>query len=783
MTNTIDLTAELSQNFIDFSHEANVQRAFADARDGLKPGQRACLWEMYTKGYTSNKPHVKSAKISGGTAATWHPHGTTAIYETFTRMSQSWINNIPEVDWHGSNGSIQISGEGAADRYTEARLAKSTEEGLLFNIKKHPVPMKLNFSEDEEWPEVFPALYPRLMVNGCQGIGSTIANHWTLYNLKELYDIILEYINTGVLNSDTLYPDYPTGGIIINKKDLSTIHKTGKGRVVLRAKTEIKNNHILITEIPYQVYVEPLIEQIKELVTKDIITGIENIYNKSDKTKLLIDIECEKNPDYILNQLFKETNLQKTYNPNQYALVNKVPKLLTLKEYLDIYIKHNYQCIINENVYDLEKAKARQEIVEGLIKALEDIDNIITLIKQSQSSKDAVINLKTKYGFTDNQANAIVNMKLGNLAKLEKVELNNELTQLTSTIANCNDIIQHQPRQSEIFLDRLGKFVKKYGTNRKTEVTQIDIKKDKEANNVEPEKCVVVLTEAGTIKRIPTAAFKTQKRGGRGVKTQEDIVTSIIRTNTVDSLMIFGDKGTMYRLLVNDIPEGTNTSRGVSIMNLVHMEPTERPATIYSIYRDTDAKFVLFTTKKGLVKKTPLEDYNNTRKKTGIKAIKLKDDDALASVTLIKDEQLLLFTANGYVIRFNSTDITPGSRLTTGLKGMNVSEDDYIINALPIRDTNDTLAIFSQNGYGKRVPLTEIPTQNRGGRGCLVLKSSNAEDKVAAVQLVNDTDTILIMSNTNSICLDCKDIPIHTSRLALGVLVHKGGNIKSVSKV
>ena len=303
----ININQELHQNFLDFSYEANSQRAFADARDGLKPGQRACLWEMYDKKYTSNKPHVKSAKISGGVIANWWPHGDVAIYDTFARMSQSWINNIPEVDWHGANGSIQISGEPAASRYTEARLSKSAEDGLLLNINKHSVPMKMNFSEDAEWPEVFPAIYPRLMVNGCQGIGSTIANVWLPHNLGELISMIDNYITSGQLDYSNLAPDFPTGGIIINKNELKPIYETGKGKVVLRAKTEIKGNTIYITEIPYQVYVEPLIDQIKKLVIDDTITDINNIVNKSGKNKLLIEIECENNPDYVLKQLYAKT--------------------------------------------------------------------------------------------------------------------------------------------------------------------------------------------------------------------------------------------------------------------------------------------------------------------------------------------------------------------------------------------------------------------------------------------------------------------------------------------
>ena len=411
MNNTIELTKELSQNFLDFSHEANYQRAFADARDGLKPGQRACLWEMYKKGYKSSKPHVKSAKISGGVVASWWPHGDTAVYETFARMSQKWINNIPEVDWHGANGSVQISGEPAASRYTEARLTKLVEEGMLGNINKNNVPMKLNFSEDDEWPIVFPAIFPRLMVNGCQGIGSTIANVWVPHSFTEISEVIKHYIDTEEV-SYNIAPSFPSGGIIINKDDISNIYKTGKGKVILRGRAEIKNNYIIITEIPYQVYVEPLIEEIKQYAIEDENSGIEDVVNKSGKT-IHIEIECSSDPERVLNKLYTKTSLQKNYNINQYALTDKgVPALLTLEDYLKIYTNHNIACIVRETQFDLDKAEVRSEIVDGLLRALLSIDEIIAFIKASESSAVAKEGLMNKYGFTENQAKAILAMRL-----------------------------------------------------------------------------------------------------------------------------------------------------------------------------------------------------------------------------------------------------------------------------------------------------------------------------------------------------------------------------------
>lgn len=780
---TIDICDELKQNFIDFAYEANSQRAFPDARDGLKPGQRACLWEMFQKGYSSNKPHVKSAKIDGGVAATWWPHGTVAIYETFARMSQPWVNNIPEVDFHGSNGNIVIGSAPAADRYTEARLNKPIEEGMFSGIKKKNVPMILNFSEDEEWPEVLPALFPRLIVNGSQGIGVTVAQTWIPHNLGEIIDIIKKYLDNGEIDYDNIAPDFPTGGIIINKKDLGAIYKTGKGKAIVRAKVEVEDNIIKITELPYQVYVEPFIDEIKTLIQKEELTGIDNIYNKTDKKRLLIEIECSGNISSILNKLYASTSLQKSYNANQFALVGKTPKLLTLKEYIDIYVAHNIECIIKEYQFDYNKAQAKLEVTEGLLKALENIDNIITLIKKSESSAAARENLKLTYKFTENQAKAIVDMKLGRLAHLEYIELNKEKEELLKTIQNCNSILQNKDNQRNEFLNRLSNFGKRYSAPRKTQLTQISIsKEEKEIEFVTPEKCVVILTEGGTIKRIPSTSFRAQKRNGKGIKTQEDITSMVLRTNTIDSLMIFTNKGKMYRLLVDDIPAGTNTSKGTPMRGLISLEPTEEPTVIYSIYRDTDAKYVLFVTKNGKVKKTALDEYIKTKKKSGIGAITITEDDELVTVCLIKDEPLTLITNKGYSLTFNSEEIGASSRMTQGVRGINLGKDDFVVTALPIRHKEDSLAVFSKTGLGKKITSEELTVQKRGGRGVICYKPNAESGSIVAACLVSDEDNILVVGNKSSICISAKEIP-SLGRTSMGNIILKGNIVKSVSKV
>ena len=780
MTKEIEFTQELHQNFIDFSYEANSQRAFADARDGLKPGQRACLWEMYDKGYTSNKPHVKSAKISGGVIANWWPHGDTAIYDTFARMSQSWINNIPEVSWHGANGSQIISGEAAASRYTEARLSKVIEEGMLFNIKKHNVPMIKNFSEDAEWPEVLPAILPRLMINGCQGIGVTIANVWLPHNLKDLWDHIMVYLQEGRIETDNLYPDFPSGGIIINKKDIHTIYETGKGKIILRAKTEIKNNSIIITEFPYQVYVEPWIESVKKLITDGTISNIENIYNRSNhKNGILVEIECATNPIQVLNQLFKNTDLQKSYNANQFALVGKTPKLLNLKEYFDIYINHNLKCIIKENEFDLEKAKDKAEIIEGLLKALEDIDNIIALIKASESAVTAKVSLISKYDFTERQAKAIVDMKLGRLAHLEGVELNKEYQDLLDTIEICNKIISNQDEQKKIFIDRLAALVRKYGTFRKTEVQNIEItKEEKEKAEIIPEDVVVIVNNLNEVKRIPKKNFKVQHRRGVGVKTASESPKMMLATNTINTLMIFTSAGKMYRLNVDKIPEGTNASRGVNLKTILNLSSGEDIQEITSAKGDKPADYVVFFTKNGLVKKTKFEEYVNTKKTTGIQAIKLKEGDELAVVRFMNDdEKIILITKQGYAIKFTFDDIKPIGRLTSGVKGIAKKEDDAVIGVVNFSSKDDSFVLITREGKSKRMSVSDFTIQNRGGRGVMALKL-DPNDYVAAALPATEKDLVLIAGKPNSICVPVKEISIQ-SKLGSGTKIIERSLVES----
>ena len=774
---TSDLTQELGVNFIEYAVAVNTDRAIPDAKSGLKPVAKRIIYDAYINGFAFAKPHVKCAAIVGDTMGRFHPHGDTSIYGALVRLSQPWVMRYPLIDFHGSNGNRDGDGP-AAYRYTEARLAKLTEDGMLFGMKKGIVDTTPNYSETEDEPVTLPSLFPNLLCNPNTGIGVAMACNWAPHNLGEVAQAIYDYIDG---KEPTLPgPDFPTGGLIINKNDIPAIMRTGRGSIKIRGKYNMEGNNIVFYEIPYGVATETLLDQIGVACDAGDIEGVSDVRNESNRKKgFRLVIECSKDANIhkTIFQLFKNTDLQTSFSYNQVALIDKTPIELNLKDCCRIYMEHNRECIKRETEYDIQKAQARLNIIEGLLRALEDIDNIITLIKASESAAKARVNLQKEYGFNEEQAKAIVDMRLGKLAGLERIEIENEKAELLENIKHFEAILQNIDAEIR---SRLADLVKKYGDARRTELSQVEEPKDKEEKevvNVPPEKCVVVLTESGAVKRIPATTFKTQHRAGKGVKTQDDITSWIIRTNTVDSLMIFTNLGKMYRLLVDNIPVGTNTSKGTPVKALVEMEAGENVQTIYSIYRDTDAQYVLFVTKNGLVKKTALAEYIGTKKAKGLGAITLKDNDGLAAVSLVKDEQVILITRNGRCIRFNTNEISTTSRLTAGVKGIGLDDDDEVIAALPIRDTNDCLSVFSSSGFAKKIALTEITPQKRGGKGLTIYKTG----MLTAAQLINDTDMVLIIGNKSSICVSGSEIPT-MSKNATGNIVLKD-KIISVSKV
>ncbi len=770
-----DIYNELHTNFIEYAYAVNSDRAIPSAADGLKPVAKRILYSCLMEGRTYSKPHVKAARIVGDVMGKLHPHGDSSIYGAMVRLSQDWVMRYPLIDWHGSNGNIVGDGP-AAQRYTEAKLTKISEDGLLQGLKKRNVDFVPTYDELDEEPVVLPSYFPNLLCNPNSGIGVALACSWAPHNLTEVAKAINDYID----GKEPMLPgpDFPTGGIVINKNDIPSIMKTGHGSVKIRAKYKKEKNNLVFYEIPYGTNIESLIAEIGEAAEE--LDGIVDIRDETNKKGVRIVVECDRNPDYIAMQLFNKTNLQSSFSYNQVALIGKTPTELNLKDCCKIYVDHGLACLGKEKEFDLNKAKARLHIIEGLLKALEDIDNIITLIKKSESAAAAKEKLINTYDFSEAQAKAILAMRLRSLANLERIELEKEKKDLISIVNDLTDWLENKERQINELKSILANLVEKYGDARRTELTQLEIKKeDKEIQFVEPEKVVVIMSDSGLIKRIPASSFRTQRRGGKGVKTADDIVNAVIRTNTVDSLMIFSDKGNMYRLIVDSIPEGTNTTKGISIKNLIQMQLDENPTVIYSIYRDTNAKYVLFTTKNGLIKKTSLEEYTKTKKKTGIAAIALKDGDNLASVSLVNDEPVIMLTKKGMCIKFNSTEISATSRATSGVKGINLNDDDEVVTTLVVRNAGDYLSIFSTGGFTKKIAPKDLVTQRRGGKGVICYK--NGDDTIAGGALLSDEDSVLIIGSSKSICIPATDIPL-LGRTAAGNIAIKD-KIQSISKV
>lgn len=779
---TNDITDEQYRNSLEYGMAVNTDRALPNAADGFKPVAKRSVYDMWETGTSSSKPHRKSARIVGDTMGKYHPHGDSSIYGAMVRLTQSWVMRYPIFDGHGNFGNI--GGDGAAAmRYTEIRLTKLAEEGLLAGIKKENVDFIPNYDETEKEPVSLPAVFPNLLCNPNEGIGWAMGCSWAPHNLREVADAIYDYMD----GKEPMLPgpDFPTGGIIINKNDIPNIMRTGHGSVKVRGKYNVSGQNIIFTEVPYGTRIEKLMEEIGVACEKGDITGVTDIRNEGDKkgVQLVIEVEKKANPEAVVKMLFAKTRLQDSFSYNQIALVDRTPTELNLKDCCKIYVDHNIKCIIKESKFDLAKAEDRLHIVEGLLKALEDIDNIIALIKKSASAAVAKDTLIEKYKFTEKQAKAILAMRLSSLANLEKVELQDEEKQLISTISDLKALISDEFVQKEELKARLKKIVDKFGDARRTELTQIDVSdKEKEIALVEPEKCVVVMTEGGLVKRIPSSSFRTQRRNGKGIKTENDVVSAVIRTNTIDSLMVFTNKGKMYRILVDNIPVGTNTTKGQSLQSLIEMESDEKPTLIYSIYRDTDASYVLFATKNGIVKKTSLEEYIKTKKKTGLAAINLREDDSLASVNLIKDEDILLITKKGMMIRFASNEVTSSSRATMGMKGINLADGDEVVSALPIRHEDDQIAIVSEKGLGKKITLKEAIKQKRAGKGLICYKPTDVSGEVIGASLISDEDSVLLVGIPNSICISAKDIPLQ-GRNAVGNQLIKRGNISSITKV
>lgn len=777
-----NLSRELEQNFIEYAVAVNSDRALPDSKSGLKPVARRILWGAYDSGYTSSKEHVKCARIVGDVMGKWHPHGDSSIYGALVRLSQPWIMRYPLIDFHGNMGNI--SGDGpAAYRYTNARLAKITEDGLLNGLKKKNVDFIPNYDENANEPITLPAIFPNLLCNPNSGIGVAMACSWAPHNLKEVAQAIYDVMDG---KEPTLPgPDFPTGGLIINKNDIPQIMATGRGTVKVRGQYKIEKNNIVFYEIPYGVSTEAILNSIGKACDEKEIEGISEVVDESSKKEIRIVISCKKdvNVEGVVKKLFAKTNLQSSFSYNQVGLVGKTPTELNLKDCISIYIEHNIDCLKRELEFDLAKAKARLHIVDGLLIALEDIDNVITLIKKSENSAKAKEGLKSKYNLSEEQAKAILDMRLSKLAHMEKIALENEKKELINTINDINDILINKSRQLSIIRERLVAIVKKYGDNRRTELAQIEVPKDdKEIEAVIPEDVVVITTQTGYIKRVPKKSFKVQRKKGKGVKSADSVILDAFSTNTIDTLMVFTSKGKMYKILVDNIPAGTNVSKGVPLTTLINCGNDESIVAVTSLNRKTDAEYVVFITKKGLVKKTELEEYTKIKRSTGIAAIKIKDGDDIANVTFLKDEDLILITKKGQSIHFITTDIKPIGRTTSGVKGIKMDEDDEIVIGLPIHNEKDKVAVFTSKGLMAQTELDEFPCQGRGGKGLMIYKPKESTGNIIGALMLNEEDNILAIGRPNSICISAREVPT-IKRGGAGNLMIKDSIITSVVKL
>ena len=776
-----DLINELGTNFIEYAVAVNTDRAIPDATSGVKPVAKRILWSSFESGRLFSKPHVKAARIVGDVMGAYHPHGDSSIYGAMVRLSQSWVMRYPLIDWHGNNGNI--AGDGAAHmRYTEARLSKLAEDGMLAGIKKRNVDFIPNYSEDAEEPVTLPAIFPNLLCNPNTGIGVAMACNWLPHNLGEVAQAIYDYID----GKEPMLPgpDFPTGGVVINSKDIPAIMASGHGSVKVRGQYKVDKQKIIFYEIPYGTTIEGLLSEIGTVCDNKDIEGVAEIRDESNKKGLRIVIECQKgiDPETIVKKLFLKTNLQTSISYNQVALINKTPTELNLKRCIEIYLQHNIECLIKEINFDLDKMKARLHIVEGLLIALEDIDNVIALIKGSASSDAAKTKLIEKYKIDEIQAKSILAMRLSSLAKLEKVELEAEKDGLVKDIADLTDLLGSHDKQVNVIRERLENIVKKYGDARRTVLENIEIKpEEKEIATVTPEDVVVILAQSGDIKRVAKSSFRTQRKGGKGVKTEDDAILDTIATNTIDTLLAFTDTGKMYRLLVDNIPAGTNASKGVKISTLINLEPTEKVIAITSLERKNNKKYVVFITKQGLFKKTLLEEYTKTKRTTGIAAINIKDGDSIANIELMDEEDMILITQKGLSIHFETKDIAAIGRVTAGVKAIKLAEGDSVLTGLPVLNKTDKIAVFAEFGQAKKTDVSEFPVQGRGGKGVIVYKITPGTGDLVGAALVNEEDSVLLVGKT-SICIPSTDIPT-LGRVATGSIMTKGGNIKSVVKL
>ena len=791
-----DIEKEMRTAYIDYAMSVIVSRALPDVRDGLKPVHRRILYAMYEDGITSDKPYRKCANTVGSVLGRYHPHGDASVYDAMVRMAQDFSMRYMLIDGHGNFGSIDGDGA-AAMRYTEARMSKISEY-MLTDIEKNTVNFMPNYDDRLQEPTVLPARIPALLVNGSSGIAVGMATNIPPHNLTEVINGIIKIIDEDEVTNEDLMsvikgPDFPTGGIILGIEGIKQAYTTGKGKITVRAEAEIEEmsntkQRIIVSSLPYQVNKAKLIENMARLVREKRIEGISEIRDESDRidrVRIVIELKRDANAQVVLNQLYKNTQMQDTFGIIMLALVNGEPKVLTLRQCLDYYIDHRKDVILRRTQFELDKALARAHILEGLKIALDNIDEVINIIRSSYD--DPKEKLMERFGLTDVQAQAILDMRLKTLSGLQREKIEEEYKALMELIAHLREILSSERLVFDIIKEELIQIRDKFGDERKTKIVAAEGEINVE-DLIKEEQSVVALTHFGYIKRMPIDTYKSQRRGGKGIigiaTREEDFVKQIFTASTHDTILFFSNKGKLYRLRGYEIPEAGRTARGTAIVNLLSLDPGEKISAIIPIQNFAEGKYLLMATKNGLIKKTALNEYNSARK-TGLQAITLKEEDELIAVRLTDGEDnVVLVTKKGMSITFDEKDVRPIGRIAQGVIGIRLDSDDVVIGMESIiTGSKATLLAITENGFGKRTELDEYRVQIRGGKGVITYKITPKTGDIVGVRIANDEDDAMLITEKGTIIrIHVKDISI-LGRATQGVTLMRtsdGGKVVSI---
>lgn len=776
----VDINKEMKRCYIDYAMSVIVGRALPDVRDGLKPVHRRILYSLQELGLYPDKGYRKCARIVGDVLGKYHPHGDSSVYDALVRMAQDFSMRYMLVDGHGNFGSVDGDSP-AAMRYTEAKMNKIAVE-MLRDINKDTVDFVPNFDGEEKEPSVLPSRYPNLLVNGSSGIAVGMATNIPPHNLGEIIDgtvMLIDNPEATVLDLMTVIkgPDFPTSGIIMGKAGIRAAYETGKGKIVVRAKAEIEEENsrhrIVVTELPYQVNKAKLIESIADLVKDKKITGISDLRDESDREGMRIVIELKKdaNPNVILNLLFKHTKMQDTFGVIMIALVDNQPQTLNLKQILNHYIDFQKEVITRRTVFELNKAKARAHILEGLRIALDNIDEVINIIRHSKTGEIAKNTLIERFSLSDKQATAILEMRLRRLTGLERDKIEEEYNELMKQIEYLNSILASEEKLLSVIKEELVEIKNKYSDERRTQIEKVVNEIDIE-DLIQEEEVTITLTHTGYIKRLPADTYSAQRRGGKGIQAmstkEDDFVEHILVTSTHSDVLFFTNRGRVYKLRAYEIPEAGRTAKGTNIINLIAIEPDERIETVLTVRDGGKEGFLFMGTKKGIVKKTPLQDFKNLRK-NGLIAINLREGDELLKVKITRgDANLMMVTQNGYALRFNEADVRPMGRTASGVKAINLKGDDIAV-CMDIAVDDEELLVISENGFGKRTPVSEYKVQNRGGVGLITYKISEKTGKLVGATICKEDDELMLINTSGvAIRINVSDISV-TNRAAMGV--------------